>query len=264
MMVKFFLLALAFGLAHAKLQGKWRTIAIAADNEDKIEDGGPLELFVRKITCQEGCKVMNVEFYIKQNGYCSLTTVTGYLQEDGHTYINLYEGENQYVLVKATSEYLIFYSENVDRASRRTKLLFLVGKGGPLTNEGKEQLAEYAKEKDIPLENIREILTIGNCNIEKLMGDAFLTIVGENLITDLLSQFEKEQYEDNTRDTGGKRGKRVDKKLCETENQGEEGPSGLYGARKSDSDLLGDFDILVMLGCKWKWLFRILAYGPEE
>ncbi|XP_034341978.1 odorant-binding protein 1b-like [Arvicanthis niloticus] len=163
MMVKFLLLALAFGLAHAKLEGTWKTIAIAANNIDKIEDGGPLEIFVREIVCQKECKELLVKFYVKQNGHCSLTTVTGYLQEDGRTYITLYEGENQYVLVKATSEFLLFYSENVDRASRRTKLLFLAGKGNPLTSEEREKLAEYAKEKDIPPENIREVLAEDTC-----------------------------------------------------------------------------------------------------
>ncbi|XP_021045165.1 odorant-binding protein 1b-like, partial [Mus pahari] len=92
MMVKFLLLALAFGLAYAndyaQLQGKWKTAAILANNFDKIDKGAPLELFVREITCEEECKKMIVKFYVKNNGHCSLTTVTGYLQEDGETYKN--------------------------------------------------------------------------------------------------------------------------------------------------------------------------------
>ncbi|XP_052026184.1 odorant-binding protein 1b-like [Apodemus sylvaticus] len=157
-MVKFLLLAVAFGLAHAQLEGKWKTVAILADNEDKIAKGGPLEIFIREITCEEGCKIMKVKFYVNQNGQCSLTTVNGYLQEDGETFRNQYEGENYYELVKATSENILFYSENVDRASRKTKLLFVVGKGQPLTEEQKEKLAEYAEEKDIPPASMREVL----------------------------------------------------------------------------------------------------------
>ncbi|KAM7339079.1 hypothetical protein ACRRTK_002563 [Alexandromys fortis] len=66
-MVKFLLLALAFGLAHAQaeLEGKWVTTAIAADNVDKIEAGGPLRLYVREITCTEACSKMEVTFYVK-------------------------------------------------------------------------------------------------------------------------------------------------------------------------------------------------------
>jgi hypothetical protein len=40
------------------------------------------------------------------------------------------EGENNYKLLKATSENLVFYDENVDRASRKTKLLYILGKNG--------------------------------------------------------------------------------------------------------------------------------------
>ncbi|KAH0520543.1 Aphrodisin [Microtus ochrogaster] len=66
-MVKFLLLALAFGLAHAyaELGGKWLTTAIAADNVDKIEKEGPLRLYVREITCSEACSQMGVTFYVK-------------------------------------------------------------------------------------------------------------------------------------------------------------------------------------------------------
>ncbi|XP_052026185.1 odorant-binding protein 1b-like [Apodemus sylvaticus] len=97
MMVKFLLLALAFVLAHAQvnsclcLEGKWKTVAILADNENKIEEGGPLEIFIREITCELGCKIMKVKFYVHQNGHCPLATVNGYLQEDGQTYRNQYK-----------------------------------------------------------------------------------------------------------------------------------------------------------------------------
>jgi hypothetical protein len=48
-----------------QLQGQWKTTAIMADNIDKIETSGPLELFVREITCDEGCQKMKVTFYVK-------------------------------------------------------------------------------------------------------------------------------------------------------------------------------------------------------
>ncbi|OBS69225.1 hypothetical protein A6R68_02234, partial [Neotoma lepida] len=85
-MVKFLLLALAFGLAHAdhaKLEGNWNTIAIAADNVGKIDKEGPLRLYVREITCNKGCNEMEVTFYVNANGQCSKTKVTGYKQADG-------------------------------------------------------------------------------------------------------------------------------------------------------------------------------------
>ncbi|KAM7339083.1 hypothetical protein ACRRTK_002567 [Alexandromys fortis] len=66
-MVKFLLLALAFGLAHAheEIDGKWVTVAIAADNVKKIEEGRPLRVYLRELTCKESCDRLELTFYIK-------------------------------------------------------------------------------------------------------------------------------------------------------------------------------------------------------
>ncbi|KAL6086036.1 hypothetical protein STEG23_028644 [Scotinomys teguina] len=158
-MVKFLLLALAFGLAHAhaKISGKWNTVAIAADNVEKIENKGPLRLYVREITCNEGCSEMKVTFYVNENDYCSKTTVTGYKQADG-TYKTHFEGDNTFKPVKATPKHIVFISKNVDRAGKETNLIFVVGNSGPLTAEEHEKLVHFAEEKHIPPENIQDVL----------------------------------------------------------------------------------------------------------
>lgn len=48
-----------------QLEGKWVTTAIAADNVDKIEEEGPLRIYVRELTCSEACSQMGVTFYVK-------------------------------------------------------------------------------------------------------------------------------------------------------------------------------------------------------
>ncbi|XP_021044251.1 odorant-binding protein 1a-like [Mus pahari] len=161
-MVKFLLLALAFGLAHAEFEGAWETVAIAADRVDKIEPSGELRLFCRSLDCEDGCKILKVTFYVLENGQCSLTTVTGYLQEDGKTYKTQFQGDNHYELVKETPENLVFYSENVDRAGRTTKLIFVLGHK-PLSSEQNERLVSYAKSSHIPPENIRDVLGADTC-----------------------------------------------------------------------------------------------------
>lgn len=40
------------------------------------------------------------------------------------------EGENNYKLLKVILENLVFYDENVDRVSRKIKLLYIFGKNG--------------------------------------------------------------------------------------------------------------------------------------
>ncbi|XP_075813097.1 odorant-binding protein-like [Microtus pennsylvanicus] len=161
-MVKFLLLALAFGLAHAYLEGMWVTTAIAADNVDKIEEEGPLRLYVREITCSEACNQMGVTFYVNANGQCSETKVIGYRQEDGK-YRTQFEGDNRYEPVHVTPENIVFTSKNVDRAGQTTNLIFLVGKRKPLTPEQYEKLEEFAKKQNIPKENIREVLATDTC-----------------------------------------------------------------------------------------------------
>uniref|UniRef100_A0A8C2MD37 Lipocalin/cytosolic fatty-acid binding domain-containing protein n=1 Tax=Cricetulus griseus TaxID=10029 RepID=A0A8C2MD37_CRIGR len=157
-MVKFLLLALAFGLAH--LQGKWETIAIAANNVDKIEKEGPMRLYVREIDCNDDCSEMGVTFYVNANNQCSKTKVIGYRQADG-TYRTQFEGDNTFKPVHATPENIVFVSDNVDRAGQKTKLIYVVGQ--PLTSEQHEKLVEFAHEKNIPEENIHNVLATDTC-----------------------------------------------------------------------------------------------------
>uniref|UniRef100_A0A8C2LDI1 Lipocalin/cytosolic fatty-acid binding domain-containing protein n=1 Tax=Cricetulus griseus TaxID=10029 RepID=A0A8C2LDI1_CRIGR len=165
-MVKFLLLALAFGLAHAddyaELQGKWETIAIAANNVDKIEKEGPMRLYVREIDCNDDCSEMGVTFYVNANNQCSKTKVIGYRQADG-TYRTQFEGDNTFKPVHATPENIVFVTDNVDRDGRKTKLIYVVGKGQPLTSEQHEKLVEFAHEKNIPEENIHNVLATDTC-----------------------------------------------------------------------------------------------------
>ncbi|XP_028717123.1 odorant-binding protein-like [Peromyscus leucopus] len=158
-MVKFLLLALAFGLAqaHAEVDGEWETVAIAADNVDKIEVERPLRIYLRELTCNEECSEMGVTFYVNMNGQCSKTTVTGYKQADG-SYRTQYEGDNNYKLVHLTPKHAVFTSKNVDSAGTETNLIFVLGKGGPLNEEEHEKLVKFAENKNIPPENIRDVL----------------------------------------------------------------------------------------------------------
>ncbi|EGW04283.1 Aphrodisin [Cricetulus griseus] len=65
-MAKILLLALAVGLAHAlnELEGDWVSIAIAADNVEKIENQGTMRLYARQITSHEECDKLEIIFYV--------------------------------------------------------------------------------------------------------------------------------------------------------------------------------------------------------
>lgn len=48
-----------------QIEGKWKTVAIASSRTDKIEIGGELRILCREITCDKGCKEINIKFYVK-------------------------------------------------------------------------------------------------------------------------------------------------------------------------------------------------------
>nr|XP_048301464.1 odorant-binding protein-like [Myodes glareolus]XP_048301466.1 odorant-binding protein-like [Myodes glareolus]XP_048301467.1 odorant-binding protein-like [Myodes glareolus] len=163
-MVKFLLLALAFGLAHAhaEIDGKWVTIAIAADNVNKVKEGGPLRIYLRELTCTDACNRLGVTFYIKANGQCTKTTIIGNRQEDGK-YRAQFEGDNTFGPVYATPEFTIFANHNVDRTGQTTNMIYVYGKGQPLTPEQYEKIEEFAKVQNIPKENIQDVLATDIC-----------------------------------------------------------------------------------------------------
>ena len=48
-----------------QIEGEWKTVAIAADNVDKIEPAGEMRLYCRGITCEEDCKILKITFYVQ-------------------------------------------------------------------------------------------------------------------------------------------------------------------------------------------------------
>ncbi|XP_003515552.1 odorant-binding protein, partial [Cricetulus griseus] len=140
-MAKILLLALAVGLAHAlnELEGDWVSIAIAADNVEKIENQGTMRLYARQITSHEECDKLEIIFYVNLNGQCSETTVIGYKQEDG-SYRTQYEGENIFKPMVITKDFLVFSSKNVDRDGMETHLLFYLATDFPAAQRAKVEL----------------------------------------------------------------------------------------------------------------------------
>ncbi|XP_040599757.1 aphrodisin [Mesocricetus auratus] len=165
-MVKILVLALVFSLAHAQdfaeLQGKWYTIVIAADNLEKIEEGGPLRFYFRHIDCYKNCSEMEITFYVITNNQCSKTTVIGYLKGNG-TYQTQFEGNNIFQPLYITSDKIFFTNKNMDRAGQETNMIVVAGKGNALTPEENEILVQFAHEKKIPVENILNILATDTC-----------------------------------------------------------------------------------------------------
>ncbi|XP_059107442.1 odorant-binding protein-like [Peromyscus eremicus] len=105
---------------------------------------------------------MGVTFYVNSNGQCSKTKVTGYKQADG-TYKTQFEGDNKFQLMYLTPKNAVFESTNVDRTGRVTNLVFVLGKGEPLTEEEDRKFEEYVEKQNIPPENIQDVQATDTC-----------------------------------------------------------------------------------------------------
>ncbi|EHB07789.1 Odorant-binding protein [Heterocephalus glaber] len=126
--MKILTLALAVGLACAsqhldpvKINGDWRSIYIAADKAEKIEEGGELRAYFRHIECQDECRNLSIRFFVKLDRVCQEFTVVGVKDEKSGVYIT---------------------------DSKRDSL----------TEEEKQKFVQLAEEKGIPTENIRNVI----------------------------------------------------------------------------------------------------------
>ncbi|KAM7226004.1 hypothetical protein CapIbe_023981 [Capra ibex] len=67
----------------SQFTGRWLTHYIAADNVEKITEGGPFHIFMRYIEFDEENGMIHFHFYIKKNGQC-IEKYTSGLKEETH------------------------------------------------------------------------------------------------------------------------------------------------------------------------------------
>ncbi|XP_004867439.1 female-specific lacrimal gland protein [Heterocephalus glaber] len=163
--MKILTLALAVGLACAsqhldpvKINGDWRSIYIAADKAEKIEEGGELRAYFRHIECQDECRNLSIRFFVKLDRVCQEFTVVGVKDEKSGVYITDYAGKNYFTVVEST-EYITQFSDmNVDEKGTKTNAVLIAAKRDSLTEEEKQKFVQLAEEKGIPTENIRNVI----------------------------------------------------------------------------------------------------------
>ncbi|KFO37102.1 Odorant-binding protein [Fukomys damarensis] len=70
-----------------QINGDWRTLFIAADNVEKIEEGGELRAYIRHLECHHGCRNISVRFYVTKDGVCKVFTIVGVKDEARGVYV---------------------------------------------------------------------------------------------------------------------------------------------------------------------------------
>ncbi|XP_062040603.1 female-specific lacrimal gland protein-like [Lepus europaeus] len=164
---KALLLALALAVAcadvdPAQISGPWRTFAIAADNLEQVQEGGPHRMLLRHIECQEDCNALNVFFYVRKNRVCTPHTVVARKNADG-IYTADFEGQNYFQLVGRDPDSLIVINNNVRPDGTATRVSFLFVRAPFTDNESLGRYTELTEQYGIPRENILRVADTDTC-----------------------------------------------------------------------------------------------------
>uniref|UniRef100_A0A8C6EFC3 Lipocalin/cytosolic fatty-acid binding domain-containing protein n=1 Tax=Moschus moschiferus TaxID=68415 RepID=A0A8C6EFC3_MOSMO len=143
----------------SKIPGEWRTIYAAADNKEKIVEGGPLRDYYRRIECIDDCEYLSITFYDKDDGTCLLLTEVAKRQE-GYVYVIEYKGSNTLEVIHASQNMLVTYVEN-DDGEKITKMTEGLARGTSFTQEELQKYQELNSERGIPNENIENVIETG-------------------------------------------------------------------------------------------------------
>ncbi|XP_043314557.1 allergen Bos d 2-like [Cervus canadensis] len=145
----------------SKVTGEWRTIYVAADNKEKIVEGGPLRCYNRQIECKNDCEYLFISFYVKFDGRCQFFSEELKRQEGG-IYITESGGTNYLQIIHVTDNVLVFYFEN-DDGQKITKITEASARGTSFTQEELQKYQELNSERGIPNENIDNVIETDNC-----------------------------------------------------------------------------------------------------
>ncbi|XP_043314560.1 LOW QUALITY PROTEIN: allergen Bos d 2-like [Cervus canadensis] len=136
------------------------TIYLAADNKDKIVEGGSLRGYYRQIECINDCEYLSITAYDKDDGTCLLLKEVA-KRKEGYVYVIEYAGANTLELIHVSENMLVTYVENYD-GEKITKMTEGLGKGTSYTQE-LQKYQELNSERGIPTENIDNVIETDSC-----------------------------------------------------------------------------------------------------
>ncbi|XP_034342283.1 probasin-like [Arvicanthis niloticus] len=144
-----------------KLEGKWRTIYLAASTEDKIKEGSPLRTYFRLILCGRNCNQIYLYFFIKKGAKCQEYKVTG--RKEQEVYFAEYEGNNALVLKTVNEKILLFHYFNTNKKNEVTRVAGVLGKGKQLTKEEMTEYMNLVESIGIEDEKVLRVMDTDNC-----------------------------------------------------------------------------------------------------
>uniref|UniRef100_A0A8C6FS10 Lipocalin/cytosolic fatty-acid binding domain-containing protein n=1 Tax=Moschus moschiferus TaxID=68415 RepID=A0A8C6FS10_MOSMO len=145
----------------SEITGNWYTIYMAADNKEKIEEGGPLRTYFRRFECIDNCEKLSITFFVTNYDSCTLPTVVAERAE-GNVYHVDFMGKNSVQLIRVSESMLVFCAENFD-GKKTTNVTYALGKGSSLSQEDIQKYEEINNERGIPNENTEDGTQTDHC-----------------------------------------------------------------------------------------------------
>ncbi|XP_065772118.1 odorant-binding protein-like [Muntiacus reevesi] len=132
---------------NSQFTGRWISHYNAADNVEKITEGGAFHTFMRYIEFDEENGTILFHFYVK----LPLELLVRYA------------GNTEFRLISVDNNALIAHDINVDGNGKKTEVVQLFGSGDTVNSENIEKFNHAVREKGIPEENIRNIIDNDTC-----------------------------------------------------------------------------------------------------
>ncbi|XP_032736017.1 odorant-binding protein-like [Lontra canadensis] len=150
--------------ALTQLSGQWKTMYLAASNADKLSENSPFRGYMRHVDVDIPRKKILFNFFIKVNGECAKKSVMGTVGLNNVIHID-YEGTNDFQVVRITPNIMLGYDINVDEKGHTTDLVLLAGRTHQLNEEAVEKFKELVRQRNIPEENIVNLVGTDDCPV---------------------------------------------------------------------------------------------------
>ncbi|XP_065772113.1 odorant-binding protein-like [Muntiacus reevesi] len=147
---------------HSQLSGEWKTHYIASSNPEKTSENGPFNVYLRSINFNDKGDSVVFHFFVKYNGECIESFVTGTKIGD-NVYTADYAGVNWFHFILVSEDGLIVSSENKDGAGKTSRVIGLLGKEDDVDDHDLERFKEEIRKFRIPEENIVDFTKGDDC-----------------------------------------------------------------------------------------------------
>ncbi|XP_040596984.1 major urinary protein 20-like, partial [Mesocricetus auratus] len=145
-----------------KIQGKWRTILVASDKREKIEEHGSMRIFVEYIHLFRNSSLA-FKFHTIVNKECTELYLVRDKTEEAGVYDVKYDGYNRFTILDTDyDDYIIIHLRNI-KNGETFQTMKLYGRKPKLSSNIKKKFGVLCKKQGIVIENILDLTEADHC-----------------------------------------------------------------------------------------------------